>query len=198
MKKIIFISALLVTSFATAIAQNIPVGFPALEDYYRRQQLLGKVDSNISFTVRPMLSAASLGVNYDVLYPDSTLTGPAKGMLSFGNGKGYIYLLPVSIQTKINTSYPYGWNDGAMIPAKGPQTMLTGGIYVKYGILSIQFKPEFVYATNSAYNGFASTPRTNEELTGYYRFYNLIDQPERLSDGAYSKAFLGQTSIRLN
>ncbi len=79
MKKIILISAVLLTSLTTATAQNIPVGFPTLEDYYRRQQLLGNVDSNVSFTVRPMLSASSLGANYDVLYPDITLTGTAKG-----------------------------------------------------------------------------------------------------------------------
>lgn len=37
----------------TVNAQSIPVGTPALDDYYRRLQLLGQTDSSASFTSRP-------------------------------------------------------------------------------------------------------------------------------------------------
>ncbi|MDB5111717.1 MAG: hypothetical protein JWR67_2831, partial [Mucilaginibacter sp.] len=53
-------------------AQSLPVGSAVLDDYYRMMQLLGKVDSNVSFTVRPILSASTLKVP-DVFDPDSLL-----------------------------------------------------------------------------------------------------------------------------
>mgnify|MGYP003579821365 CR=1 FL=1 len=39
-----------------ANAQTVPVGMPVLEEYYRRIQLNGQLDSTISFTVRPLFS----------------------------------------------------------------------------------------------------------------------------------------------
>lgn len=198
MRKIFFIAVVLIVCYDAAVAQYLPVGTPALEDYYRREQLLGRLDSNISFTLRPAISPLILSAGKNVFYPDSLVADSPKGLSNFSNGKGYVYLLPVSFQQKFNSSYPYGWNDGAMIPAKGYQNMVSAGVFIKYGILTIQFKPEFVYAANLAYDGFGSTGRSDAELAAYYRFYNNIDQPERFGNGSYKKAFLGQSSIRLN
>lgn len=198
MRKILFIAIIFIACYNVAIAQYLPVGAHALEDYYRREQLLGRIDSNISFTVRPVISSATLGADKNIFYPDSTVSDAPAGFSNFSNGKGYIYLLPLSLQQKFNSNYPYGWNDGAMIPAKGAQTMVTGGVFIKYGILTIQFKPEFVYAANLPFSGFVGNGRSDSDLAGYYRFYNNIDQPERLGNGSYTKAFLGQSSIRLN
>ncbi|WP_295794839.1 capsule assembly Wzi family protein [Mucilaginibacter sp.] len=179
-------------------AQSVPVGTPALDDYYRRMQLLGKVDSNVSFTIRPLFPGAAFK-KHNAFDPDTTLKNdnwtPA-GPVSFGNGAGSFQILPFSWQQQFNSDHPYGWNDGAMIPAKGYQTMVSGGIFVKYGPLSIQFRPEFVYAANPPFNGFASG-RSDQDLLAYYHFYNNIDNPERFGTKAYSKAFLGQSSIRL-
>jgi len=202
MKKIFFIlsMALAFTGLlkSKVSAQSVPVGTPALDDYYRRMQLLGKVDSNFSFTIRPLFPGAAFKKQnaYD---PDTTLKSdnwtPA-GPVSFGNGAGSFQILPFSWQQQFNSDHPYGWNDGAMIPAKGYQTMVSGGIFLKYGPLSIQFRPEFVYAANPPFNGFASG-HSDQELIKYYGFYNNIDNPERFGTKAYSKAFLGQSSIRL-
>ncbi|MDB5062735.1 MAG: hypothetical protein JWP67_2578, partial [Mucilaginibacter sp.] len=86
-------------TFTKLIAQSLPVGTPGLDDYYRRQQLLGKIDSNVSFTIRPLFPAA-LKVN-DVFDPDSsyrkdsyTKTGP----VIFDKGKGLIQILPLNWQ----------------------------------------------------------------------------------------------------
>src|ERR1700748_3127898 len=162
-------------------AQSLPVGSPVLDDYYRRIQLLGKVDSNVSFTVRPILSAATLKTS-DVFDPDSTLKRDHfiySGPVSFGNGHGSFQILPLSWQQQVNTDHPYGWNDGPMIPAKGYQTMVSGGFYLKYGPLSIQLRPEFVYAANPQFNGFATGGRSDENLIAYYDYHNQIDWPER-------------------
>jgi len=202
MRKIFFIlsTALAFTGLLKnrADAQSLPVGTPALDDYYRRMQLLGKVDSNVSFTIRPLFPGAAFKI-HNVYDPDTTLKNdnwtPA-GPVSFANGVGAFQILPFSWQQQFNSDHPYGWNDGPMIPAKGYQTMVSGGIFLKYGPLSIQFRPEFVYAANPPFTSFADG-RSDQEMRQYYGFYNNIDNPERFGTKAYSKAFLGQSSIRL-
>lgn len=201
MRKIFFIVSIVFvfTGFRSIVkAQSLPAGTPVLDDYYRRMQLLGKVDSNISFTVRPLFSGPSLKT-HDVYDPDSTLKNDhwvAMGPVSFAKGAGTFQILPLSWQQQFNSDHPYGWNDGPMIPAKGYQTMLSGGFFVKLGPLSIQLRPELVYAANPVFNGFA-TGHSDQDLTNYYSFGNKIDNPERFGNGSYSKAFLGQSSIRL-
>ncbi|RYE21049.1 MAG: hypothetical protein EOP42_26480 [Sphingobacteriaceae bacterium] len=54
MKRIAGLILLLFTYFGLQ-AQTLPVGFPAIEDYFRRSQLQGLADSNVSFTVRPIV-----------------------------------------------------------------------------------------------------------------------------------------------
>lgn len=201
MKKIFFILSVVTvfTCFVNNVkAQSVPVGTPVLDDYYRRQQLLGKGDSITSFTVRPIFPAAA-GKVRDVYDPDSTLKKDhwiSSGPISFAGGLGTFQILPLSWQQQFNSDHPYGWNDGAMIPAKGYQTMVSGGLYIKVGPLSIQLRPEFVYAANPSFNGFA-TGHNDQELKQYYNYQNYIDWPERYGNGSYNKAFWGQSSIRL-
>jgi hypothetical protein len=74
--------------------------------------------------------------------------------------------------------------------------MVSGGFFAKYGPLTIQFRPEFIYATNLQFAGFASG-HSPQDLINYYGYHNFIDAPERFGIEPYSKAFLGQSSIRL-
>lgn len=199
----IFFAMSMVYAFTCTImykahAQSLPVGTPVLDDYYRRMQLLGKVDTNVSFTVRPIFPAISSKI-HDVYDPDSTLkrdNWTSSGPISFAKGLGTFQILPLTWQQQFNSNHPYGWNDEAMIPAKGYQTMISGGVYLRYGILSIQLRPEFVYAANPNFTGFA-TGHSDIDLKNYYGYFNRIDQPERFGNGPYSKAFLGQSSINL-
>jgi hypothetical protein len=181
------------------MAQSLPVGTVGIEDYYRREQLLGKLDSTISFSIRPLFPTASLKID-DVFDPDSTLKHDGyfkgSGPVHFANGLGMLQILPLSWQQQYNSHHPYGWNDGAMVPARGYQTMVSGGFFAKFGPLSIQLRPEYVYAENKAFEGYA-TYRSDKEITGYYAYYNLIDAPERFGNSTYSKLNWGQSSIRL-
>ncbi|MGY3211556.1 capsule assembly Wzi family protein [Mucilaginibacter sp. HD30] len=193
---ILQVSATLFTN--KAAAQTIPVGTLLLNDYYRRMQLLGEVDSNISFTVRPLFPAVSSEGN-DMFDPDTQLeqnNWVRAKPVSFAKRHGFFHILPLTWQQQYNSHHPYGWNDGAMIPAKGYQTMISGGFFFKYGPLSIQFRPEYVYAANQNFNGYASG-HDELDLKYYYSFHNLIDDPERHGIGPYKKAFWGQSSIRL-
>jgi hypothetical protein len=201
MKRTLFLLTIIVAfiyAFPAGVnAQSLPVTSHVLNDYYRMMQLTGKVDSNISFTVRPLSSAALKSA--DVFDPDSTLKSgqwTEAQPLVFDKGRGQIRMLPLTWQQQFNSDHPYGWNDGAMIPAKGYQTLISGGFYMKYGVLDIQVQPELVYAANPAFNGYASGHSGNE-LVQYYQYHNLIDNPERFGNGPYSKMFWGQSSISL-
>lgn len=190
------IKILLLVSFAGVCislkAQVLPVGTPVLEDYYRRLQLLGKLDSTISFNIRPLTNAALKQSNiYD---PEGT-----QNLNSiYRKGRhGMIQLMPIEWKNQLVSSYPSGWNDGSMIPATGYQTYLSAGIYVEYKFLSIQLRPEFVYAQNSGFDGYQG--RNQADWRMWWEGYNnKIDAPERFGTGNYTRFFPGQSSIRLN
>lgn len=159
-----------------AEAQTIPVGMPVLEDYFRQRQLLGEVDSSVSMMVRPLMAAG-------------------QGKSLYDEGGARIALLPVVWQNQLNTAYPYGWNDGPMIPARGVQTYLSAGVYAQYKWLSVQFRPEFVAAQNSVYEGYGGAEGPDQ--VWYSNIGNVMDLPERFGDGAYTRAYWGQSSVRL-
>lgn len=185
------VGALLLSS--QAWAQVLPVGTHAIEEKYRRDQLLGLVDSTVSFTIRP-LSSAVLQRN-NIFDPDSVFESNAT-VYSTADGEGYINLMPVGLQYRYNSSFPYGWNDGSMVPSVGGQAMITGGIFAKYKFLTVQFQPEIVVASNQRYEEFAKMPGFG--LEWYRMFGNKIDMPEYFGRGGYANAAWGQSSIRLN
>lgn len=104
-------------------------------------------------------------------------------------------ILPASILTSYNSQAPLGWNDGAMIPAKGLQTYLTAGFFLKYKALSLQLKPELVMAENRDFETFSQQ--------GVYRapmlvLWNSTDIPERFGSSPYTRFRLGQSALRLS
>jgi len=180
--------------------QSLPVGTTAVEDYYRRAQMLGITDTNVSFTVRPIFPNF-LKKPFDAYYPDTTerrydMMETQSSWIS-DNKKLKISLLPLSFQSQFNSTNPYGWNDGPMIPARGLQTLASAGFFLSYGPLTIQFKPEFVYAANNNFATF-SPIQYNVVYARYFDIYNNIDLPAQFGTGAYSSGFFGQSSIRLN
>jgi len=182
-----------------ANAQTVPAGTPVIEDMYRRQQLLGKLDSSVSFTVRPLFPEAAFGLS-DVFDPDKSFgqSGLQRvGDYKFAGDKGIVKILPVTWVNQYNTHNPYGWNDGAMIPAAGYQTLFSAGIYAKYGFLSIQFRPEFLFAQNKAFDGFTQAGNDVNAWKAWYGVYNQVDAPERFGTSTYTRLLPGQSSIRI-
>ena len=197
--KIVILLAIFSLSAKLSKGQSIPVGTPILEDYYRRAQLLGEVDSSISFTARPFFPVEALKLKnaFDPIQnPDQESKTKFDGSYRFWGKRGLIQLLPFSWQQQYNTDHPYSLNDGAMIPARGYQTMVSGGVYLKAGPLSIQFRPEVVLAENKPFETFLNH-KTDQQLIAYYFFKNIIDLPEYFQDEPYKKAYWGQSSIRL-
>ncbi|WP_265834937.1 capsule assembly Wzi family protein [Pedobacter sp. MR22-3] len=180
-------------------AQTLPVGLlENVEDAYRRQQLLGKDSSNTSYMIRPMFMSDRNDLSLD---PDSSYSLLHFRKLLYSNPKfkTQIYALPLAWQQQVNSHHPYGMNDGSMVQAKGYETQISAGIYAKIGPLSIQLRPEYVYAQNLKFQRLADAPNGvywNTPVTGF--FYNRIDLPDRMGNKPYSKLSLGQSSIRLN
>lgn len=196
MKKLILV---LITTFTLWLvsfenqAQTLPLGTPVLEDAYRRAQLLGQTDLSASFISRPIFSDFESAKHDEIskkYFPKRLLIGNVE------KWQPEISLLPVTWIQQYNSNHPDGINDGVLIPARGYQTMISGGLFAKYSILSIQLKPEFVYAQNTTYEGFQDKHPDNV-WAKYYRILNGIDTPEKFGNEPYSKAFWGQSSVRL-
>lgn len=191
LRNILFISFLF-SILVKAEAQVLPVGTLLLDDYYRRAQLLGKLDSSISFNVRPL---SAMAIN------ESNIFNAGDGMVSSsfiwnGNSdKEFVQLMPVVLKQQMNTKYPYGWNDGSMIPSRGYQLFFSAGLVAKYKFLSLQFNPEIVAAQNRIYEGYGGDNGPSSEW--YRRYGNVIDMPELFGHGAYSRVLPGQSSFRI-
>lgn len=176
--------------------QTIPLGTPVIQDYLRRQQLLGNLDSSFSFNYRPLVTGKN-GLTIDSLVFDSNQY--FQTISSFANGKGKIKSLPLEFRMAYDTDHPDSRNDGAMIRSRGLQTYLSAGLYTEWGPLTIQLKPEFIFAENNDYQGFPEKPRHFETTwQSRYAFFNQIDEPERYGNGNYVKSTLGQSSLRFN
>lgn len=174
-------------------AQVLPVGTPVLDDYYRRQQLLGNVDSTISFSIRPL---NNLGLQRRNIYnPDSLITID-RSFIHTNIADLDLQLLPISWIQQVNTKYPYGYNDGGMIPTRGYQTQMSAGVSARYKGFEVQLRPEFIYAKNKDYQRFDSDQLFHWQ--GWYSLHNNIDMPERFGEDAYQKLYLGQSYIRYN
>jgi hypothetical protein len=105
--------------------------------------------------------------------------------------------LPISIQASHNLLAPMGYSDGAMVPARGLQTLFTGGVFLKYKALSFQFKPEILWAANTDFSTF-SLSQTDLARRAMVYYLTTSDIPERLGSDPITQFYLGQSAIRLS
>lgn len=178
-----------------AKSQTANLNMPYLEDYLRRQQLIGNFDKNYSFNVRPIspeMSDLELSGEYSDFF--KSLYGFKEHQL-FADGEGKIKVLPLLFKNQYNSNYSFGTNDGAMIPNKGIQSLISGGLYASYKGFSIQFQPEFLTAQNLDFEGFQLSTDGYHWLD-YFEWLNTSDIPERFGTGSYTKFFLGQSNIK--
>lgn len=175
----IFVSLITLSSLLVK-SQSLPVGLSNLEDYFRRQQLLGLVDSAISFNIRPLVLSSLKQNNFNI---DSNLA--LFNNLSDDSSKTKFTLLPIDWRHKYTSHHPYGFNDGIMIPAKGYQTVLSGGVFIKSGIFNLQLRPEYLFAENKIF----------EE---YPLNFNGNDVPQRFGNKTYKDFSWGQSRFGIN
>lgn len=191
--RVLLFAFLTTFSLSFVRAQTIPLGSPNIENYLRRQQLLGKLDSSFSFNYRPItLTKNGIAV-------DSTVFKKSEYFKTITNGQIKISSLPIELRLAYDSDHPDSRNDGAMIRSKGLQTYLSAGLFIELGLLSIQLKPELIWAQNKDYQGFPMKPRHWESTWAVrYIWFNTIDLPEKYGSSSYNKLLPGQSSIRLN
>jgi len=126
----------------------IPVGFTDIDEQIRNLQLLNKIPSDQSLTIRPYHTDTKFNYAKILSLIDSNIQ--YNGILYQSRGNS-ISLLPINLSQKLNTDHPYGWNDGAMSYSKGYQMQVSAGIFASFGNLKIQLRPEFVKTASGQY-----------------------------------------------
>jgi hypothetical protein len=132
----------------TTASIAVPVGFMDIDEQVRNLQLLEKIPSNNSLTIRPFNSNASLSYSKLLYLIDSNIK--YNGVL-YQDKRTFLGLLPVNLLQKLNTDHPYGWNDGPMSYTKGYQFQVSGGVYASWNNLKVQLRPEYVSTANGKY-----------------------------------------------
>ena len=197
------ISAALLSFFLSILAsiawgQTTNLNAPFLNDYLRRQQLIGNFNDHYSFNIRPLTPVLSdlrkgkpqTSTPYEKLYGNL-------GNQSFAGGRGTFKMLPEMVKAQYNSDYAFGVNNGALIPNRGLQILLSAGVYVKYGHLSLQFQPEMVTAQNLPFEGFP-TEHWGSTWNQYYEWLNTSDIVERFGEYSYVEYLLGQSHLKYN
>lgn len=176
MKKLFLIILIVGLNLITGSAQTIPAGANVLDESLRDLQLQGKIDPTLSMNARPYFFSNQLRSDSFFHLIDSNFN---YNSTIYTNQKNtWVEWLPINTTIEYNSHHPYGWNHSGMLDAKGFQTMVSGGIFANWGILSVQLMPTAQYAQNPNFeitNGFGAATK-----------------------GAYHKLALGQSSIRLN
>lgn len=179
--------------------QTIPVGMPVLDDYLRRLQLTGQVDSAVSWMIRPQLPTESFELKSAFRW-DSTYNPTEKRTIWYArygkNGRRKFTMLPLTYRSQYNSEYAFGVNDGVMIPNRGLQQVFSLGAYAEFWKFSLQLQPEFFSAQNLDYLGFPMEHQAT--ILFYYEYMNRIDMPERFGTEPIKRYFPGQSSFRFN
>lgn len=100
-------------------------------------------------------------------------------------------------QAFVNTTMPYGSNDGAVWAGRGLTLALDGGASLEWGALSMTVAPIAFITQNAAFQledtGMGGVLEFGDPRTPVY-----IDLPQRFGDGPYGRLEPGQSSLRVD
>ncbi len=168
--------------------QTIMPNYPILEEYMRRSQLLGEDSSQFSFNLRPMdLPKGSF---------DKLLNGQPLDKEKLVQDSDYFSVLPIRQTFAFNSTRPYGWGNGPMLPNVGFQNYTQLGLSLKFSILRIQLAPEFVALENRPFQGF-SGDFSNSVNRARFFYWRFGDYPERFGEESISFLWWGQSKLSL-
>jgi hypothetical protein len=185
-KGLLFVGSWLIL-FLNSYSQQLNVGLPIYEEYYRRQQLAGELGSMHSFMVRPLrLPELKKDLEDDLFL-----------QIIEEDTKIDLLALPLISRNTYNSKRPYGWGNKGMLPNVGFQTYLSTGIFAKLGFFELQLQPEFVFGQNRPFLGFGSDFST-PVLQSRFFYWNNGDNPERFGTSPNSRLWWGQSSAKLN
>ena len=110
---------------------------------------------------------------------------------------GTISSIRPGFSTVVNTTFPYGHNDGALWAGRGVTLAADGGFRVHRGPLSFTVDPIAFVAQNAAFRlmptGDTGVSRYRDPVYG-----TEIDLPQRFGNNAYSVLDPGQSTLRMD
>jgi len=111
-------------------------------------------------------------------------------------GRGVDLVLPTA-SARLNSSFPYGGNDGAVWAGRGLTLAAQAGVAVRWRALSATLAP-VAFATQNA-----TFPLQDNGLAGRLQFADgrmpeQVDRPQRFGDGVYARLDPGQSGVRVD
>jgi len=163
------------------------------ESYLRYLQTLGKSKPTV-WSIRPFSPG-----QIDGLMPTDSVH-PWANRYDFNQTKvtgfWYEFIRPTTGVIG-NTSYPFGGNDGAIWAGKGLTAWAQAGVQARWGPVSATFAPIAFRSTNSEFD-LMDNGQTGVLKYADGQFPTEIDRPQRFGAGAYSRADLGESTLRID
>ncbi len=129
-------------------AMPMAVGYTDFDENLRDLKLLGIIQTENSLTIRPYITRSTLPYDSILKYIDTSIQ-------NYGHIKHTkhldIQLLPINFLQKYNSKRPYGWNDGPLSFSKGYQTLISGGVYLRWYNFHLNIRPEFFKTASDSY-----------------------------------------------
>jgi hypothetical protein len=96
----------------------------------------------------------------------------------------------------LNSTFPYGYNDGPIWAGRGLTLALSAGVRGQFGPLSFVLAPQLFRAQNES---FPLAPNGHSGPEVFWDAYSVgIDLPQRFGDGAYQRIDPGQSTVQLS
>ncbi|WP_161599228.1 capsule assembly Wzi family protein [Algoriphagus machipongonensis] len=191
----IFLLPFFITFGFQSFSQNLPLSFSQHYEYLRREQIQGKINSSLSFNVRPFAIEKAFPEFSSAFLADSSIgiiTKPS--FIKSKNAKLRITAIPIQLLATYNSSTPNGWENSELLSNVGLQTIFSTGFHLKLGKLSVQFNPNFHYAQNKEFEEYPSKA-PNEYFRRLSRSVFGIDKPVRYGTGSISNINLGNSHV---
>ena len=122
-------------------------------------------------------------------------TGPWALRKNFHNDR--IFVAPANFGATINTSYPYGANDGPVWAGRGITLVGSAGFGGQFGPLSFSLSPKAFIASNAPFD-LAPNGESGRLAYNNASFPHTIDNPQRFGNKAYSRLDPDASDIRLD
>lgn len=112
-------------------------------------------------------------------------------------GRSRLSPIRPGLNVELNTTFPYGHNDGAIWAGRGLTVAVDGGFSAHYGRVSLTIDPIAFVAQNAAFRlmptGDTGAAAFRDPVHG-----NEIDLPQRFGNSAYAVLDPGQSSLRFD